>query len=134
MGSFDLSVLFFLQMACILATCKAMGWLFARLGQSQVVSEMIAGVALGPSLLGWLWPAGSAWLFPAESKPILFAVAQLGLVLYMFLIGCELDLETLRAKMGAAASVSLAGILAPFALGTGLAIYLHELRPFGQQD
>lgn len=107
-----------------------MGWLFSRLGQSQVVSEMIAGVALGPSLLGWLWPAGSAWLFPAESKPILFAVAQLGLVLYMFLIGCELDLETLRAKMGAAASVSLAGILAPFALGTGLAIYLHELPGF----
>lgn len=124
MTAFDLSVLFFLQMAFILGVCRLVGWLFARLGQSQVVSEMIAGVVMGPSLMGWLFPGFSAWLFPAESKPILFAVAQLGLVLYMFLVGVEFDLGLIRARVRSAASVSIAGILAPFALGGALAWFL----------
>lgn len=82
---------------------------------------MIAGVLLGPSLLGWLAPGFSAMLFPAESKPILFAVCQLGLVLYMFLVGVELDLDLIRTRLRSAASVSLAGILVPFLLGGALA-------------
>ncbi len=87
MSPFDLSVLFFLQMAFILGVCRVVGIVFKRLGQSQVVSEMIAGVLMGPSLMGWVLPDFSAYLFPAASKPILFAVCQVGLVLYMFLIG-----------------------------------------------
>lgn len=121
MSTFDLSVQFFLQMAVILGTCRVFGWVFTRLGQSQVVSEMVAGVFLGPSLLGALWPQGSAWLFPAESRPILFAVCQVGLVLYMFLIGVEFDQGLLGQRLRSAAAVSLAGILAPFALGGLLA-------------
>ena len=124
MNSFDLSVLFFLQLAFILAVCRVVGILFKQLGQSQVVSEMIAGVVMGPSLMGWLLPDFSAYLFPPESKPILFAVCQVGLVLYMFLIGVEFDIELIRSRLRSAASISLAGILAPFALGALLAFYL----------
>ncbi len=123
MTPFELSVRFFLQMAFILAVCRATAWAFMQVGQSRVVSEMIAGVLMGPSLMGWLFPAFSAYLFPAESKPILFSVAQLGLVLYMFLIGVEFDHGLIRQRLRSAASISLAGILAPFALG-GLLAYV----------
>ncbi len=124
MSPFDLSVLFFLQMAFILAVCRATAWGFMKIGQSRVVSEMIAGVLMGPSLLGWLFPEFSAYLFPAESKAILFSVAQLGLVLYMFLIGVEFDVELIRKRLKSAASISLAGIVAPFVLGGALAYFI----------
>ncbi len=102
--TFDLSVLFFLQLAVIVATCRVSGWVFRYFGQPQVVSEMIAGVLLGPSLLGWLAPEVSAALFPPASKPILFSVCQLGLVLYMFLIGVEFDFELIRSRLRSAAA------------------------------
>lgn len=124
MSTLDLSVLFFLQMAVILGACRIMGILFNRIGQSQVVSEMIAGVVLGPSLMGWLFPGFSSYLFPVDSTPILFAVAQLGLVLYMFLIGVEFDVNLIKSRLRSAASVSLAGIVVPFALGGTLAYFL----------
>lgn len=124
MTPFELSVLFFLQLAFILAVCRAVGWVFKRLGQSQVVSEMIAGVLMGPSLMGWMFPEFSAYLFPAESMPILFSVCQVGLVLYMFLIGVEFDWELIRKRKKSAASVSMAGIAAPFILGALLATQL----------
>ena len=124
MSPFDLSVLFFLQMAFILAVCRATAWGFMKIGQSRVVSEMIAGVLMGPSLMGWLFPEFSAYLFPAESKAILFSVAQLGLVLYMFLIGVEFDVELIRKRLKSAASISIAGILAPFVLGGVLAYFI----------
>jgi Kef-type K+ transport system membrane component KefB len=124
MTPFDLSVLFFLQLAVILAACRIVGLIFKRLGQSQVVSEMITGVLLGPSLLGWLAPEFSAYLFPPESKPILFAVCQVGLVLYMFLIGVEFDVDLIKSRIRSAASVSVAGIIAPFILGGLIAFYL----------
>lgn len=124
MSAFDLSVLFFLQAAVILLACRVSGWLFVRLGQPQVVAEMIAGVLLGPSLLGLLAPQVSAYLFPPESKPILFAVAQLGLVLYMFLVGLEFDWGLIQSRLGSAAAVSFAGIGVPFVLGSALAYAL----------
>jgi Kef-type K+ transport system membrane component KefB len=124
MNAFELSVRFFLQMAFILGICRIVGLLFKHLGQSQVVSEMIAGVLMGPSLMGWVFPGLSAYLFPAESKPILFSVSQIGLVLYMFLVGVEFDLDLIKSKARSAASVSLAGIVAPFVLGVALAYFL----------
>lgn len=124
MTPFDLSVLFFLQMAFILAVCRATAWAFMKIGQSRVVSEMIAGVLMGPSLMGWLFPGFFAYLFPAESKAILFSVAQLGLVLYMFLIGVEFDVEMIRKRLKSAASISAAGIIAPFLLGGTLAYFI----------
>ena len=126
MTPFDLSVLFFLQMAFILAACRATAWVFMKIGQSRVVSEMIAGVLMGPSLLGLLFPEFSAYLFPEASKPILFSVAQIGLVLYMFLIGVEFDVGMIRRRLKSAASISAAGIIAPFALGGVLAYFIAD--------
>ena len=124
MSSFELSVLFFLQLAFILLVCRAVGWLAKWVGQPQVVAEMIAGVVMGPSLFGWLLPDSYAWFFPAESKGLLFAVSQVGLVLYMFLVGLEFDTDLIRNRLRSAAGVSLSGILAPFALGCLLGYFL----------
>ncbi len=123
MSTFDLSVLFFLQMAFILGFCRVVGWIFRKLGQSQVVSEMIAGVMMGPSLMGWMFPSAHAVLFPKQSFPIIFAVCQIGLVLYMFLVGVEFNVEMIRARLRSAAAVSIAGIVVPFALGALLALW-----------
>lgn len=134
MTPFELSVMFFLQMAFILAVCRATAWVFMKIGQSRVVSEMIAGVLMGPSLMGWMFPEFSAYLFPAESKPILFSVAQLGLVLYMFLIGVEFDLNLIRKRVRSAASISIAGIVAPFLLGGALAYFIvHDPQLFAEK-
>lgn len=125
MTSFDLSVLFFLQIAVILLVCRATGWLGRLVRQPQVVSEMIAGVLLGPSLFGALLPGPQAWLFPKASMPILFAVSQVGLSLYMFTIGLEFDLGLIQKRFRSAVSVSAAGIVVPFGLGCALAAHLH---------
>jgi len=122
---FDLSVRFFLQLVVILTACQATAWALRRLGQPQVVGEMVAGILLGPSLLGWLLPSVSAFLFPAASMPILFSFAQVGLVLYMFLVGLEFDVTLIRARARPAALVSATGIAVPFALGGLLAWRLH---------
>jgi Kef-type K+ transport system membrane component KefB len=113
----DFSVHFFLQLAVILLTCKAVGWLGRKLlGQPQVVGEMIAGVVLGPSLLGLVFPELGAAVFPKETKNVLYAGAQLGVGLYMFLVGTTLRTDHFKAKAKSAAGVSLAGIAAPFAI------------------
>lgn len=122
-----MSVLFFLQMAVILATCRAVGWLARYLGQPQVVGEMIAGVLLGPSLLGLLWPAAQEELFPPESLKFLYVGAQFGVGLYMFLVGAEFDSTLFRSRIRSAASVSIAGMAGPFILGGLLAIPLLRL-------
>lgn len=124
MTAFELSVRFFLQAAAVLGACRIVGIVFARLGQSQVVSEMIAGVLLGPSLLGWAAPELSAYLFPPQSRAILYSVSQLGLVLYMFLIGAEFDIGLIGARARSAATISIAGIAGPFALGGLLGMVL----------
>jgi Kef-type K+ transport system membrane component KefB len=128
MSPFALSMLFFLQLAVILGVCRLAGALFKRLGQSQVVSEMVAGMLLGPSLLGWLTPEISAYLFPAQSKAIIFTVSQVGLVLYMFLIGVEFDVGLIRRRLGTAVSVSIAGIAVPFVLGGSIALLIARDR------
>jgi Kef-type K+ transport system membrane component KefB len=126
MNTVELSVRFFLQMAFILGVCRVVGIAFKGLGQSQVVSEMFAGVLMGPSLMGWMLPGISTYLFPTESKPILYAVSQVGLVLYMFLIGVEFDVDLIRSRLRSAAAVSGAGIVVPFALGATLAYFLVD--------
>jgi Kef-type K+ transport system membrane component KefB len=98
MSGFELSALFFLQLAFILTVCRIVGWVARRVGQPQVVAEMIAGVLMGPSLLGLLLLDIQAFLFPAASKSIIYAVSQVGLVLYMFLVGLEFDIELIQKK------------------------------------
>jgi Kef-type K+ transport system membrane component KefB len=113
----DFSIHFFLQLAVILVACKAVGWLGQRfLGQPQVVGEMIAGVVLGPSLLGLLLPGVQGAIFPKETRNVLYAGAQLGVGLYMFLVGTTLRLDHFKSKAKAASMVSMAGIAAPFAI------------------
>ena len=125
MSNGQLSTLFFLQMAAIIITCRVVGWLCRRtLGQPQVVGEMIAGVVLGPSLLGWIAPGIEAALFPAESKKLLYVGAQLGAGLYMFLVGLTFDREEFRQSLGKAAAVSLGGMAAPFVVAALMAPWL----------
>ncbi len=129
MSPFEQAIHFFLQLAVILATCRLVGRLVRPLGQPQVVAEMIAGVLLGPSLFGLLAPGAQAWLFPKSSIPILYVLAQLGLALYMFLVGLEFDVEKLRARARSAAFVGWAGILVPFLLGVALAYGFGDRFP-----
>lgn len=121
----QLSIAFFLQVAVILVTCRLVGTAAQRwFGQPRVVGEMIAGVLLGPSLLGALAPEVQAFLFPKESKPILFVIAQFGVGLYMFLVGLGFDRGEFRRGARGAASVSLAGMAAPFAVAVAIAPWL----------
>jgi Kef-type K+ transport system membrane component KefB len=124
MSGSELSVLFFLQMFCILAACRVVGASARLIGQPQVVGEMIAGVMLGPSLLGLLAPGLQAWLFPPDSLKVLYVGAQLGVGLYMFIVGVEFDLQTFAARARSAIVVSFAGMAAPLILGALLAIGL----------
>lgn len=124
------AALFFLQLAAILCTCKLCGWAMRRIGQPPVIGEMVAGVLLGPSLFGAVSPEAARAVFPPESKSVLFAVAHLGLTLYMFVVGLEFRPDLLRARLRTAAAVSAAGIIAPFALGGILAWWLTDRGGF----
>ncbi|PAW82242.1 MAG: cation/H(+) antiporter [Pedosphaera sp. Tous-C6FEB] len=118
------SVLFFLQMFVILAVCRLVGLAARRIGQPQVVGEMVAGVLLGPSLIGWLVPEVQGLLFPAESLRVLFVAAQLGIGLYMFLVGVEFETDLFHLHAKSATAVSVSGLLVPFALGALLTPWL----------
>jgi len=115
---------FFAQVALILLTCRVVGLLAARVGQPQVMAEMVAGFLIGPSLFGWLAPNIQAQIFPAASRPALYVVSQIGLVLYMFCVGLEFRSELMVRHARRAAAVSIAGIAAPLALGGALAVML----------
>lgn len=113
----DFSIHFFLQLAVIILTCRVVGWLGQKLlKQPQVVGEMIAGVVLGPSLLGLFFPDLQNAIFPKETRNVLYVGAQLGVGLYMFMVGLTLRLDHFQSKARSAAAVSAAGIVAPFVL------------------
>src|SRR6185295_411963 len=112
-------MIFFLQMFVILAGCHLCGWAVQRfLHQPQVIGEMIAGVILGPSLLGSIAPEVQHFLFPPESKPLLNAVAQIGIALYMFLVGLDFRGEDFKSNAPSAVAVSVSGIVVPFLVAT----------------
>lgn len=122
-----ISVYFFLQIAVIIVVCQLVGRMAQKLGQPQVVGEMIAGVALGPSLFGLLLPELQRALFPKETLGMLYVVAQLGVGMYMFLVGTEFRADHFRSRFRSAASVSVAGILVPFVLAFALAPWLQTV-------
>jgi Kef-type K+ transport system membrane component KefB len=130
MTAAQLSVAFFLQMFVILAACRLVGLGARRIGQPQVVGEMVAGVLLGPSLFGLLAPDVQALIFPKDSLKVLFVGAQFGVGLYMFLVGVEFKTDLFRRRVGGALSVSLAGMLTPFVLGAALALWLVRMPGF----
>src|SRR3954471_25003302 len=115
-SSFDLGRLI-LQLLAIVGAARVCGAVLARLGQPRVVGEMLAGVLLGPSVLGQLSPTLSLALFPAESLALLQALAQVGVLIFMFLVGLELDVGLLRRNGRVAVLTSHASIVAPFLLG-----------------
>jgi Kef-type K+ transport system membrane component KefB len=121
------SAAFFLQMAVILIVCRLVGMGAKKIGQPQVVGEMIAGVLIGPSLLGYLWPDSAKLIFTPESRGILYAGAQLGVGLYMFLVGLEFNTGHFRNRARSAASVSIAGMVVPFILGALLVMWLQHV-------
>ena len=110
-----------LQVALILTLGRVMGTLALRLRQPKVVGEMLAGIMLGPSLLGWFAP----WVFPSASIPLLNVLAQMGVILFLFLIGLELDVQQIRQRGRAVLLISQASILVPFAGGALLCWYLY---------
>ena len=114
------------QIITILIVAKIFGWIFKKIGQPSVIGEIIAGIVLGPSLIGSYFPEYSAALFPKESLPNLQFLSQIGLILFMFVIGMELDLKILKNKAHDAVVISHASIIFPFALGLGLAYYIYN--------
>lgn len=113
------------QVVLVLALARAVGRVFRWIHQPQVVGEMAAGLLLGPSLLGAVWPPAYQAIFPAGSLDFLQALSHVGLLVFMFLVGLELDLGLLRGKGRAAMTISHTSIALPFALGAILAVWLY---------
>jgi Kef-type K+ transport system membrane component KefB len=133
MNNLDLALRFFLQLAAILLVCRGVGAIARRFGQPQVVAEMLAGIFLGPSLFGMLWPEAQAWLFPwdktqhtRDAQSYLYPISQLGLALYMFIVGMDFRVDIVQRKLKSSIAVSVAGIIVPFVFGAGLAWVLFK--------
>mgnify|MGYP000052917057 CR=1 FL=1 len=117
---------FFLAAAVVLIAARLAGSAAARLGQPQVMGEIVAGILLGPTLFGALSPDLQADLFSADVLPVLGIVANLGLVMYLFLVGAELDGYALRGRTSQLAAIATAGFVVPLLLGAGAALVLYE--------
>jgi Kef-type K+ transport system membrane component KefB len=113
------------QIITIIIVARFFGWVFRKIGQPSVIGEIIAGIVLGPSLLGLYFPEFSISLFPVESLGNLQFLSQIGLILFMFVIGMELDLKVLQNRAKEAIVISHASIVIPFALGIGLAYFVY---------
>jgi Kef-type K+ transport system membrane component KefB len=141
MNNTHLAVQFFLQIAVILLFCRIVGSIAAKFGQPQVVAEMIAGVLLGPSLFGLFFPEFQKFIFPwdatqttRDTQSYLFPASQLGLALYMFIVGMEFRVDIVQKHLKSSVAVSLAGMVAPFVLGAGLAwIFFHHTNLFPER-
>ena len=114
-----------LQFIAIILATRLLGSLFTRFGQPAVIGEITAGILLGPSLLGWLWPGASAFVFPKESLGVLQLISQIGVCVFMFVVGLELDPAHVRQKARTAVVISNVGIIVPFALGTAASLLLY---------
>jgi Kef-type K+ transport system membrane component KefB len=122
-----------LALVAIMLLGRWLGKLCLHFHQPRVIGEMIAGIALGPSLLGRVWPEASAYILPAEVAPALGIIAQLGVILYMFLVGLELNSDPLKSRAHATIAISHASIIAPFMMGAVLALWLYQpLAPPGR--
>ena len=120
------------QIVMIILTARIFGWFFKKIGQPTVIGEIIAGIILGPSLLGIYFPEFSAALFPAASLGNLKFLSQIGLILFMFVIGMELDVKVLKNKASEAIVISHASIVIPFAMGIGLSYFVYnQFAPVG---
>jgi Kef-type K+ transport system membrane component KefB len=122
------------QIVTIIIVARLLGWLCKKIGQPTVIGEIVAGIILGPSLIGFYFPEFTSALFPAHSLGNLHIISQIGLILFMFIIGMELDLKVLKNKAHDAIVISHASIIIPFALGMGLAYFIYDsFAPDGVQ-
>lgn len=122
------------QILTIVLVARFFGWFFKKIGQPTVIGEILAGILLGPSLVGMYFPEFSAALFPKESLGNLQFLSQIGLILFMFVIGMELDIKVLKNKANDAVVISHASIIIPFAMGMGLSYFVYDIfAPEGTQ-
>ncbi len=115
-----------LQIITIILTARVFGFLCKKIGQPSVIGEIIAGILLGPSFVGMYFPEFSGFLFPKQSLGNLQFLSQIGLILFMFVVGMELDLKVLKTKAHEAIVISHASIIFPFTLGIGLAYFVYQ--------
>ncbi len=115
-----------LQILVIILASRTLGWIMSLINQPTVIGEILAGIMLGPSLLGFYFPGATAFLFPVESLGNLQFLSQIGLILFMFIIGMELDIGVLKQRAGAAVFISNTSIVVPFVMGAGLAYFLYS--------
>lgn len=118
--------IFLLQLIIIIIAAQLCGLFFKKFGQPPVIGEIIAGIILGPSVIGALFPAFNTFVFPAASLGNLQLLSQVGLILFMFVIGMELDLNIIKKKAKSAILISNISIIVPYGLGVGLAFYLKD--------
>jgi len=118
--------IFILQLIIIIAVSRVCAYLFKKIGQPAVMGEIIAGILLGPSFFGTLIPGFTSFVFPPSSLNNLQMLSQVGLILFMFVIGMELDLNVIKRKAGSAFVISYASIIFPFGLGMLLSYYLYS--------
>lgn len=122
------------QIVSIIFVARIFGWVCRKIGQPTVVGEMIAGIVLGPSLVGWYFPDLFNAIFPIESLDNLEFLSLIGLILYMFMVGMELDFNVLKNKAQEAVIISHASIIIPFTLGVALTYFIYEeFAPSGVQ-
>jgi len=123
-----------LQIISILIVSRIFGYIFAKIGQPTVIGEILAGIVLGPSLLGYFYPEAFHFLFAAKSLGNLYILSQIGLILFMFTIGMDLNMGSLKEKMGVTYVVSHASILIPYFFGMLLAYFIYQDFAASQTD
>src|SRR5580700_2681473 len=114
------------QISVILIFANLIGYGLSKIRQPVVIGEIIAGILLGPSFLGRLSPSVSRVLFPENSLNTLTILSQIGLILFMFVIGAELDLQAMRKRLGSVIFISQFSMIVPFAMGLGTAYFLYD--------
>lgn len=119
-------VILLTQIIIVLIVARMLGFLFKKIGQPSVIGEILAGIILGPSLIGSYFPEIYKFIFPPHSFDNLNTISNIGLILFMFMVGMELDIKILREKINESVAISQAGIIFPFVLGMGLAFFLYE--------
>ena len=118
---------FFVAVAVVMLFARLFGMLAVRIGQPRVMGEVLAGIVLGPTVVGALFPAFESALFPSDLIPYIGVVAQLGLIFYMFLVGLEVDLSQIRGRVGQVAAISNVSVALPMMLGIAVALPVYEL-------
>jgi Kef-type K+ transport system membrane component KefB len=129
-GFTDPLAVLLLQIIVIIACARLFGYLFKKIRQPAVIGEIVAGIVLGPSILGLFFPEVNGFLFPATSLGTLNFLSHIGLILFMFIIGMELDLKTITKQAYSAIIMSHTGIIIPFTLGMGISWFIYtEFAP-----